>query len=293
MIQIRGAGTFLTKLRSGSMSLSTRALSTLDVETIATEVLRASDTGTAIPLLSKRYPNLNAESAYQVTRRIHDLRIDRGERPIGRKLGFTNRSIWAEYDVDKPNWSYVYNTTVRELTDKPFSLDNLAQPRIEPEVMFRLSRDPGLNPSEDKLLDCIDAVAHGFEIVHSVFPDWKFTIEDTTAAAALHGALFVGPWEDIRNATDWKETLATFKIELYKDDELVDRGGGANVLDGPLSALTYLVNLLGKDEHNTRLAAGEIITTGTLTRAWPVVRGETWWTRLDGIRLPGAMLRFQ
>ena len=40
----------------------------------------------------------------------------RGERPIGRKIGFTNRTIWAEYGVYAPIWGYVYDGTVRELT---------------------------------------------------------------------------------------------------------------------------------------------------------------------------------
>ncbi len=32
----------------------------------------------------------------------------RGERPIGRKIGFTNRNIWAEYGVYAPIWGDVY-----------------------------------------------------------------------------------------------------------------------------------------------------------------------------------------
>ena len=43
--------------------------------------------------------------------------------------------------------------------------------------------------------------------------------------------------------------------------------------------------------HN--LAAGEIVSTGTLTRALPVKPGETWTTKLTGIALEGASLRFE
>jgi 2-oxo-3-hexenedioate decarboxylase len=53
------------------------------------------------------------------------------------------------------------------------------------------------------------------------------------------------------------------------------QGISANVLDGPLSALRYLVALLADDPHNAQLAAGEIVSTGTLTRALPVKPGET------------------
>jgi 2-oxo-3-hexenedioate decarboxylase len=47
-----------------------------------------------------------------------------------------------------------------------------------------------------------------------------------------------------------------------------------------------------RDPVNHPVQAGEIITTGTLTRAMPVRAGETWSTTLDGIPLDGITLRF-
>jgi 2-oxo-3-hexenedioate decarboxylase len=40
------------------------------------------------------------------------------------------------------------------------------------------------------------------------------------------------------------------------------------------------------------LAAGEIVTTGTVTRAFPVAPGETWRTELHGLDLPAMTIRF-
>jgi 2-keto-4-pentenoate hydratase len=37
--------------------------------------------------------------------------------------------------------------------------------------------------------------------------------------------------------------------------------------------------------------AGEVVTTGTLTDAWPVQPGQHWRTALDDGRLPGLSLR--
>jgi 2-oxo-3-hexenedioate decarboxylase len=72
----------------------------------------------------------------------------------------------------------------------------------------------------------------------------------------------------------------------------MDRGKAANVLDGPLSALRHLNDLLAADRHNLPLAAGEIVTTGTVTRAFPIAPGETWHTELQGLALPGLTVRF-
>jgi 2-oxo-3-hexenedioate decarboxylase len=143
------------------------------------------------------------------------------------------------------------------------------------------------------LLSCIAWVAHGFEIVQSIFPDWKFSAADSVVANAMHGGLLVGPRHDIGSrAGEWLETLARFDIELYCDAQLMDRGHASNVLDGPLSAVRHLVQLLSRDPDHLPLAAGEIVTTGTLIRAPPVKAGETWMTKLNGIGLEGISLRF-
>ena len=56
---------------------------------------------------------------------------------------------------------------------------------------------------------------------------------------------------------------------------------------GPLSALRHLVGLLARDPVNSPLAIGGIVTTGTLTRAFPILPGESWSTTLHSIELGG------
>ncbi len=43
-----------------------------------------------------------------------------------------------------------------------------------------------------QLADCVEWVAPGFEIVQSIYPDWKFSVEDSIAAQGLHGCLVLG-----------------------------------------------------------------------------------------------------
>jgi 2-oxo-3-hexenedioate decarboxylase len=64
------------------------------------------------------------------------------------------------------------------------------------------------------------------------------------------------------------------------------------VLGGPLSALRHLAGLLASDPFNPPLAAGEIVSTGTLTKAMPIVPGETWTAAPNGIGLDPIRLRF-
>jgi 2-oxo-3-hexenedioate decarboxylase len=48
--------------------------------------------------------------------------------------------------------------------------------------------------------------------------------------------------------------------------------------------------VLEADTHNPPLAAGDIVTTGSLTRAPPIAGGEVWTTHVVGIPLEGVRL---
>jgi 2-keto-4-pentenoate hydratase len=91
---------------------------------------------------------------------------------------------------------------------------------------------------------------------------------------------------------DWSRTLSTFEIDLKRDGTVLDHGRAANLLGGPVSALRHLIDILARDRVNPPLAASEIITTGTLTRALPVSAGEIWTTELTGVPLNGICVRF-
>jgi 2-oxo-3-hexenedioate decarboxylase len=266
-----------------------------DLQAIAAEAFAVLDTGHQISPFSARLSAFDLDDAYRVTAAIRQMREMRGEVPVGRKIGFTNRTIWAEYNVYGPVWGYVYNRTVHNLAEigNTFSLVGLAEPRIEPEIVFKLALAPAPGMNEKSLLACIDWVAHGFEIVQSIFPGWKFSAPDTVVAFGLHGALVIGPRHSIAaHAEEWSRTLSTFEIDLKRDGAVVDHGRATNVLGGPVSALRHLVDILARDQINPPLAAGEIVTTGTLTRALPAAARETWTTELTGVALDGICVRF-
>lgn len=267
----------------------------MNEQDIATEVVAALAGRMRIAPFSSRVGGLDLDAAYRAAAEVRALRIARGEHPVGRKIGFTNRTIWAEYGVWAPIWGYVYDSTVRDshTGSGELQLAPLADPRIEPEIVFGLGAAPAPGMDDASLLGCIEWVAHGFEIVQSIYPDWKFAAADTVAAFGLHGALLIGPRHDVASRRDeWLSTLGSFEIDLLCDGEVMDRGRAANVLEGPLSTLRHVVAVLARDPVNPPLAAGEIVTTGTLTRALPIAPGQTWMTALRGVALPGLSVRF-
>lgn len=261
---------------------------------LAAVVLSALDSRCQIPPFSHDLPDLTFETAYTVMAELRSIREKRGEKHVGRKIGFTNRNIWAQYDVDRPIWGDVWNTTLHNLSHVAgsFPLTRLMEPQIEPEIVFKLAATPKPGMSEKDLLSCIEWVALGYEIVQSPFPGWKFNAVDTVIGAGLHGALLLGRQRRIapNEFPQWQRSLADFTVTLSHDRDEVDRGSGENVLGSPLLALRHLAALLAEDKVNPPLVPGEIVTTGTLTRAHPIAPGQTWTTAVSGIALEDISL---
>ncbi len=231
----------------------------MDIQDIAEQIFAVLDTGRQIAPFSAANPDFSLDEAYRVAAAVRAKREARGERPIGRKIGFTNRTIWAEYGVYAPIWGYVYDRTVHDLTSEPLSvsLNRLAEPRIEPEIVFGLAAQPEPGMDALAIIHCIDWIAHGFEIVQSLFPNWSFRAPDTVAACGLHGRLFVGPRHSAAaRRSAWVRELSAFEIDLFCNGTHIDHGAAANVLDGPLFALRHLVETWRKIAavHRSRLA---------------------------------------
>jgi 2-oxo-3-hexenedioate decarboxylase len=93
---------------------------------------------------------LDLDGAYRVAAAVRQMREARGEKVVGRKIGFTNRTIWPQYGVYAPIWGYLYDTTVHDLADLrgAFSLAAFAEPLIEPEVVFGLAAAPDARMDE-------------------------------------------------------------------------------------------------------------------------------------------------
>jgi 2-keto-4-pentenoate hydratase len=135
--------------------------------------------------------------------------------------------------VKQPIWGPIWQTTLHDMTDAEasISLALLAEPRLEPEIVIGLTESPP--PQADAstpealatLLACIGWVAPGFEVVHSIWPNWRFNAAQAIAA------------------------------------------------------------------RGERIAAGSVVTTGTLTDAQPLSAGQHWRTAIDGAPLSGLSLK--
>jgi 2-keto-4-pentenoate hydratase len=267
-----------------------------DIPEIADRLMDAYDAATTLPPITSNTPDFTVADGYAVLANIEQKRRAEGWRAVGRKIGFTNRTIWPRYGVYQPMWAHIWGRTVHFAESGRASLDlrTFVQPRIEPEVVFKLNAPVPVTDDPIKILACADWIAPGFEIVQSHFPDWKFKAPDCTAACGLHGALVVGKPVPVTNANRaaLASVLPALPVTLSRGGEVIDRGTGANVLGSPVLALVHLARLLASQPQFPPLAAGEIVTTGTITDAWPVAAGETWSSAYGALGLEGLTLSF-
>jgi 2-oxo-3-hexenedioate decarboxylase len=263
-------------------------------DALTDELISLHESPREVPPFSDRFAGLTPDDGYAAARALHAHRVVAGWHPVGRKIGFTNRTLWPRYGVDAPIWGTVYDRTLLHARDDHATvpLAGLVNPRIEPEICFRLSSPPPESSDPEQLLAAIDWVAHAVEIVQSHHPGWRFRLPDCTADNGLHGRLVTGTPVPTAQVPHLVERLVDVQVILRKGDAEIDRGIGANVLGSPLLALAHLVTALAGQPEAPPLAAGEIVTTGVLTDAHPVAAGETWSTEVRGLPLPGLRIIF-
>lgn len=223
---------------------------------------------------------LSNSDAYKVSQKLCELRQ---WKVVGRKIGFTNRSIWPIYGVGQPIWGSMSADSISYAKDGKSSirLSDYCEPRIEPEIAVSFASTPPRKATNEQIASCIDWVAPVFEIVDSVYPGWKFAIPDAIAAGGLHGQLIIG--QKVSKIDDITQKLVDQKVTLLCDNKVVEEGCGSNVLDGPISALKHLLDGISEEPFEVPLKAGDIVTTGTLTDAKPLKVGETWSSNYSGI----------
>lgn len=264
---------------------------------IARELLDALDGGGTIPSVVERHPGFDWDDGYKVAADLLKLRQQRGERPVGRKIGFTNQNIWPQYGATSPIWAPVYDRTLvyAENHRATVSLRDAARPRLEPEIAFKLKAALPVGVSDPaQVLQLIEWLAPSFEIVDCHFADWKFKPADAAADFSFHWRLIVGEPHGV-GAGDIERLIGSLRdceVTLRRDGAIMDRGVGANALGHPATALVFLAEILSRQPHFTPLAAGEVITTGTLTAALPIRPDETWSSEYGRLPVTGLQLTF-
>lgn len=263
------------------------------------QILKARDLGQTIERPSSRGELREITEGYEVYREVDALLRQSGYTRVGRKIGFSNKATWNEFGLDSPIWAYVYDRTVAfapvdETALPDVSVGQLVAPRLEPEIVLRVNeRIESVGWESQALVDAIEWVAIGFEIVDCHFEDWQFSAAEIVADLGAHAKLVVGNPSIV--VDEARQLLAPglqeTTVKLLEGNQVIQEGVGKNVLGGPVEALGFLMRTLAEQEEAEPLGAGEIITTGTLTPFPYIYPGQRWTVIVDGLALSSLAIR--
>ncbi len=210
---------------------------------------------TATELKSGSY---EVQDPYAVQREVVDLRLARGERIVGVKLGLTSEAKMRQMGVDSAIWGWL--TDAMHIEDGGrLDLGPRIHPKVEPEVAF-LVRDGG-----------IAAVAPAIEVIDSRWLDFTFTLDEVIADNTSAAGFVVGAWQPLPGNVD------TLGVQLIVDGMVAETGSTAAILGDPRRAFDAAVRLAGKLEDDW------IVLAGAATAAVRVGPGQTVRVEVEGL----------
>jgi len=229
----------------------------------------------------------SAADAYAVQTAWTRLRLARGERILGRKIGLTSKAMQQQMGVDEPDygalWSSRYFPSSAGHADVPAEL--FLQPRMEGELAFLMGRrlqGPGVTLQD--VLAATDAVAPALEIVDSRIENWRIRLPDTVADNASYGGFVLGPWSRAMREQD----LRLVGMLLHQNGSPIVEGIGAAALGHPALAVAWLANKLA--EFGEALEPGDVVLSGALGRSLAAAQGDLFTLEIAGC--PPLTVRF-
>lgn len=266
------------------------------VEALAQELLSAYEAGRMITVPPSARPGFDLNTAYEVETALKRSREAAGHKSVGRKVGYANKAMWRMLKLETLVWGHMYDDTVHYSSNNSatLSLPHARSLKIEPEIVFAL-KSPITTQNLDvaAALEATDWFALGFEIIDCPFPGWQFQPGDFVASFGLHAALVVGEKIPVRpeSIAQLVEDLPRFKLRMLKNGEFVEEGSGKNSLRNPALCLAELGSAILRRFPTEPLAAGELISTGTLTAGHLMQKGDAWTAEVTGLAVPPLTLR--
>ncbi|MGH7809550.1 MAG: 2-keto-4-pentenoate hydratase [Candidatus Binatia bacterium] len=252
----------------------------LTEEQIAKEaqaLYRAEKDRSALQPFTERYPKITQDEAYRIQLYLIEMKKADGARVVGKKIGLTSKAMQKMLNVDQPDYGHLLDNMVLQ-DGAACRVDELIQPKIEPEIAFVLDRElkgPGVTPPQ--VLAATRFVVPALEIIDSRIEGWKIKLCDTIADNASSARVVLG---NSPRRVDERD-LKLVGMILEKNGDIVQTGAGGAVLGHPAVAVAWLANAVG--QFGVSLGAGDIIMPGALCGAVDVSAGDLLQASFDGL----------
>ncbi len=213
----------------------------------------------------------SVEQAYSVQSEWTEMRVGKGDRVVGHKIGLTSLAMQEQLGVNEPDYGTLWGSRYFPSQNGHVEIMSglFLQPRIEGEIAFLIDKPlAGPSVTAEEVLAATEALAVAVEIIDSRIEDWRITLIDTVTDNASYGGFTRGDWSQTLLETD----LRSVDMSIERSGELVAEGKGSDVLGHPARAVAWLANKLAS--FGVSLKPGDVVLSGSVGKAVPASRGD-------------------
>ena len=223
--------------------------------------------------LTLAHSTMDMDDAYRVQRTWIDLKLARGAKVTGYKIGLTSRAMQQAMNIDTPDYGVLLDDMAYQDGDTIRAADFL-DPRIEAEFGFVLKKPLfGENVSVEQVLDATNYVTPALELISArttrVDPETGYTrnVFDTIADNAANAGYITGGERIDPNHIDLRYAGAL----LYVDGVVEESGLGGAVMEHPAHGVAWVCRRFAP--HGIGLEPGQFVLSGSFTRPVAVKTG--------------------
>ena len=249
-------------------------LTRADIERAAQALDQAEQQRVQIRSTSLTYPTMDLEDAYAIQSAWVDLKIARGGRVRGRKVGLTSRAMQQVMKIDEPDFGTLLDDMFFD-DGATIEAARFSDLRIEVEIAFVMRQAlKGPSTTTADVLNATDFVVPAVELIaartHRVDPasgKARGVLDTISDNAANAGLVLGGNWlrpgdVDLRHVGGL----------LYQNGRIEESGVSAAVMNHPANAVAWLVRRLAM--FDIGLNAADVVLSGSFTRPVVVAPGD-------------------
>jgi 2-oxo-hept-3-ene-1,7-dioate hydratase len=248
------------------------------IQSLAHQLDQAEQSRTQLRHFSRQHTQMTIEDGYRISRAWVALKLARGQRVIGHKIGLTSRAMQQASQITEPDYGTLLNDMLLTCTpDQTLAIPHarFIAPRVEVELAFVLKTAlSGPSVTMEQVLEATEYVTPAIEIIDARIEQFDRDTQamrkvyDTISDNAANAAIVVGGGRVKPHEVD----LPWCGAVLRQNGVVEETGLAAGVQGHPAIGVAWLANKLAP--WGEALQAGQIVLAGSFTRPVAAKRGD-------------------
>lgn len=243
------------------------------IQRLARELDESERSRVQVEHFSRRFAGMTIADGYAVSRAWVAMKLARGRKAIGHKIGLTSRAMQQSSQIDEPDYGTLLDDMLFAPGDIP--VEPFIAPRVEVELAFVLKRKlQGERVTVEDVIEATDHVTPAIEIIDARIEQFdRYTkaprrVQDTISDNAANAGIVIGGRKMDPRALD----LPWCGAILRCNGNVEETGLAAGVQGHPAVGVAWLAMKLAP--WGEGLEPDEIVLAGSFTRPVPAKRGD-------------------